>query len=162
MSDTPLPDDELVPLETGGSYFAQIVNLADVRIQAGHRRYKAAPACKHMRLTFCTSERRVWCDDCSRTIDNFDAFKTITEHFRKMESEARVKLDKVNDALKHAARLRAVKELDRLWSGRAMAAACPHCKGGLLPEDFANGASAATSREIELARRARLKDQANG
>lgn len=52
------------------------------------------------------------------------------------------------------ARLRAVKALDKAWSGKTMAVPCPHCDGGLLPEDFVTIRSA-TSRDLELARRRR-------
>lgn len=58
-----------------------------------------------------------------------------------------------------AARLRAVKALDKAWSGNVMAVDCPHCRWGLLPEDFVTGGIGQQSRELETARRARRREQ---
>lgn len=51
------------------------------------------------------------------------------------------------------------KELDRAWHKGAYAVACPHCRGGLLPEDFADSGLALISREMEEARRKRGKTE---
>ncbi len=141
-------DDPIVPVEDH-----RVIDLAGVRLQRGRPATPPHKRCQHHRMAYCTAERRVWCEDCKRTLDPFDALMVVVSKFGEMESEARGKLAQANDALGKTARLRATKALDRVWSGNAMAVACPHCKGGLLPEDFADGASSAWSRNLEIAAR---------
>lgn len=155
-----MDDNTDIPLEVladAGCYVGQVIDLASVRIQVG--RTKIGPGikpCEHKSLIYSQTERRVWCEDCSRTVDNFDAFLTFTKHFEAMLRDARSKMLTAEEAMKTSARRRATKEIDRAWSGHTMAICCPHCHGGLLPEDFARGASMC-SREIEIARRAKPK-----
>lgn len=148
------------PLEICATPFgAQIINLADVCIRFGLPKSKFADRCKHRSIIYNKDDRRVWCSDCERTIDNFDAFMIFTEYFQAMESAAKWKNDKAQEALNATINRRATKVIDRAWSaGNAMAIRCPHCSSGLLPEDFANGV-AQCSREIELARRERKREQ---
>lgn len=146
-------DPPLEVIEDGGRYVGQVVDLADVRIRQGRTPYKFKN-CDHHSIIYCTSERRVWCEDCKRTIDNFDAFLIFTRKFEEMVRDARHKMDRADEAMKSSVRRRATKELDRAWSGRAeMAVCCPHCRTGLLPEDFADRGSSRVSAEIERARR---------
>ncbi len=155
MSESP-KDPPLEVLPDGGRYVSQVVDLASVRIRVGRTPFKAK-ICEHRSLLYSPSERRVWCEDCERTIDNFDAFLIFTRKFEQMLREARHKRHKMqaaDEAMKSSVRRRATKELDRAWG--KMAVSCPHCHGGLVPEDFAAGTSMC-SREIELARRAKIK-----
>jgi hypothetical protein len=156
MSDEPInPND--VPLEAReGStpYSSPVIDLAEVRIAYGLPK-PGQRVCSHRRLIYCRSERRVWCEDCESTVESFDAFMTVTEHFHLMEREARAKLARAAEAEAATLVKRASKNLDRQWNGKhPMAVSCPHCRGGLLPEDFIDGGSA-VSRDIELARRKR-------
>lgn len=154
MDDKPI-DVPLEALEDGGAYRATVVDLADVRIRLG--RTKLGPGlrqCEHLKMIYSPSERRVWCEDCERTIDNFDAFLIFTRKFERMLAEARGKLSQAKEALAGAARLRATKALDHIWAGRKMAPCCPHCRKGLIPEDFTRGVSS-ISMEWEMARRNR-------
>ena len=154
MDDTPLtPNDEAKP------FSATVINLDGVRIKWGRTRPGDGKKCEHRTLIYSTEEKRVWCEDCKRTIENWDALMTVIRHFQMMEQEARSKNRQADDALKHTARLRATKALDKAWSGNVYAVACPHCRGGLLPEDFANGARSMTSREIEIQRRKKAADR---
>jgi hypothetical protein len=133
----------------------ELIDLAGVRIQRGIPKYNPNQ-CKHKNILYhCShSERRIWCSDCERDIEPFDAFMIFARQFEEMISEAQDMRQKAAEALRTTARLRATKVLDKAWSGNVMAVACPHCRGGLLPEDFARG-SDQTSREIEIARRNR-------
>ncbi|NFV79979.1 hypothetical protein [Magnetospirillum aberrantis] len=135
--------------------WAEVINLADVRVQFGRPRYPGGRVCDHRSMFYNVEDRRVWCRDCEKTIDGFDAFLVLVKHFAAMERAARHKLDQAAAAEKAHLGRRAAKELDHAWSGRQMAVACPHCRGGLLPEDFTERGISATSREIELARRNR-------
>jgi len=67
---------------------SDVVDLASVRIRLGRTPFKAK-ACEHRSLIDSLAERRVWCEDCERTIDNFHAFLIFTRKFEEMLQEAR-------------------------------------------------------------------------
>jgi hypothetical protein len=115
---------------------SDVVDLASVRIRLGRTPFKAK-ACEHRSLIDSPAERRVWCEDCERTIDNFDAFLIFTRKFEEMLQEARHRMQVANEAMKSSVRRRVTKELDRAWSN--MAVCCPHCHGGLLPRILPEG-----------------------
>ena len=154
MSDNDTPID---PREEAQPFSAQVIDLGGVRIQWGLSRRIGQKKCEHLSMVYSAEEQRVWCKDCSRTIENFQAFMVIVNRFEGMIRAAKSKLEKAEAAMMATARLRATKELDRIWSskGPGMVPCCPHCMGGLLPDDFADGIKAARTREMELARRAR-------
>lgn len=158
---TPPPDIPLLPDENPRA--AQVVDLAGMRIRWGRRPDRSPKPCDHRDLSYCQAERRVWCVSCERTLDSFDAFLVLTRYFQAMERASRVKQSNLDEALKGAARKRATKALDHVWSVQGgMAAECPHCKAGLLPEDFQNGVRASWCREIEMARRRRASETPGG
>jgi hypothetical protein len=148
MSNVPLEPQEEHPV-----MLANVVDLGSVRVRYGLTPYKAK-VCEHKSVTYNQSERRIWCQDCERTIDSFDGFVMLLKHWQEMERAARHKLAQAEEARQATLVRRAAKELDRDW-GHKRAPCCPHCRGGLLPEDFDRGAAAATSRELEVARRKR-------
>lgn len=145
----PIIDDE------GSRPYGQpVVDFGDIRIAHGLPKFHHQ-ICKHHSLVYSQRERRIWCKECESTVDGFDAFMTITSHFQQMELAAQSRLSKADAALKATLVKRAAKNLDQMWNKQhPMAISCPHCRGGLLPEDFQTLGSA-TSRELELARRAR-------
>jgi hypothetical protein len=132
---------------------AEIIDLAGIRLQAGTAA-SSQPVCQHKALIYNQIERRCWCEDCTRTVDNFDVVMIMVRAYGTMLREARLRLAQAREATKAAARRLATKELDRVWGGK-MVPNCPHCQRGLLPEDFANGAASTQSKELEVARRAR-------
>lgn len=146
-------DPPIVPLHSYERLPGNVVDLAGFRIRAGNSTVRYGKECQHKNLTYAQSERRVWCDDCSRTIDNFDALMVIAKSLGGMIAEAQSMHHKAQEALASTARLRATKVLDKAWSGNTYAVDCPHCRRGLLPEDFANGAGSWRSRELEIAAR---------
>lgn len=146
-------DIPLEPDDTARPFGATVIDLGEVRIAWGRTKLRAGKKCEHRTLVYSTEEKRVWCEDCKRTVENWDALMMVVKYFRAMEDAARSKNAKADEALKSTARLRATKALDKAWSGNVYAVACPHCRGGLLPEDFADGARSMTSREIEIRRR---------
>lgn len=156
MSDAP-KDPPLVAPPNAPIYGASVIELAAVRIQRGETDRLSSRPCEHKSLVYSRSERRVWCSDCERTIDGFDAFLTLTLHFDSMVSAAKSKLARADQALRDTVGRRAAKLIDRAWSGRPMAVSCPHCRVGLLPEDFEHGLSK-FSAEFERARRSKAKD----
>jgi hypothetical protein len=148
-----MTDDPLTP-------FGEVIDLAGVRMQRGYS-LSTAPKCKHLNLRYehTLKERRVWCADCERDLDPFDALMVLADHLHDMLNAAKHMRQKAAEAVQAVARLRAVKALDKAWSGNVMAVDCPHCRGGLLPEDFVTGGVGQQSRELELARRARKREQ---
>ena len=150
-------DDELVPRPDCQPFRAHVIDLAGVRVRWGLPPARK-PTCDHTALVYNQQERRVWCENCRRGIENFDAFMAVVHHFEKMEHDAQRKIDKANEALKAQIHRRATKAVDKAWSRQGgMAISCPHCQGGLLPEDFTEGRFALRSRELELARREKNK-----
>lgn len=150
MSDPPLeplPGDARMEL-------AEVIDFGTVRLRRGRSNYRTKQ-CAHRSMIYSHSERRVWCEDCNRTIENFDAFTTLVVHFEEMARDARHRLAKANEALQATIHRRATKAVDKAWSGSLPALGCPHCGGGILPEDWQEGAMSQSSREYEVARRAR-------
>ena len=80
---------------------------------------------------------------------------TFVRGWGDMERAARVKLERAQEAETRVIHRIAARKVEKAWSGRQMAIACPHCRGRILPDDWAGGLSM-MSREYELARRARL------
>lgn len=149
--------DKLEPMDVDDGYVATVVDLAGFRIQAGRPPAKSTP-CQHKNMIYSMQERRVWCEDCNRTIDNFDALKQVIIELDNMMSEARSKLAQADAALRSSVRRRASKELDRAWSG-SMVPCCPHCRRGLLPDDFVDGGTGSISKSLEIARRRREQER---
>lgn len=152
MSDNDIP---LIIQDGSTPFGATVIDLAEVRIRFGISDRKAGAPCEHKRMIYSVSERRVWCEDCDRTIDSFDGFMSIVTHFQAMTSAWKDKVRKADEALKAVIGRRAAKIIDKAWSGNEMAICCPHCRTGLLPEDFLSGGGSQVSAEIERARRAR-------
>lgn len=153
----PEGDDPIEPCESEGHYVAEVIDLAGIRVQWGLPKVRAPHACRHVNLTYSSEQRRVWCKDCERTIENFDAFMVLVNGHREMVADARHKSAQAAVAMTATIHRRATKAIDRIWSGHVMAICCPHCQGGLLPEDFADGIGSQISREFEIARRRRAQ-----
>ena len=155
----PPADPDALEVRVDCTHFgAEIIDLDGVRIQFGVRKARGS-RCEHRNMLYSREESRVWCKDCDRTIENFDAFMTLVTHFQDMSRAARRKMEKADEAEKASINRRAAKEIDRAWSGNCMAISCPHCAGGLLPEDFERGVGQ-RSREMELARRKKANPNA--
>lgn len=132
----------------------RVVDFGDIRVARGLSR-RPYTGCKHAALVYDDRERRIWCKDCETNIEAFDGFKALVQNF----AEANAEFEKIREAAlsaqEHNLHLLAAKNLEKAWRGRVMAVACPHCRGGLLPEDFARGVKSMVSAEIERQRRAR-------
>lgn len=130
---------------------ASVISLADVRVSRGWSR--TGKACAHKSLVYSAQDRRVECSACDQPVDAFDAFMVLTLHFEAMERAAKQRDYKARQGLAATLVRRAAKALDKAW-GRKMAPCCPHCRGGLLPEDFEAGGSQ-VGQDLERARRRR-------
>lgn len=151
----PPEDNPIIPLPDAQPFCAEVIDLAGIRVQWGLEKIgKYHPdACKHTKLVYSSESRRVWCDDCKRTIENFDAFMVLVNGFERMEADARRKMKKADEAMSDTIHRRATKAIDKAWSSSLPAIGCPHCRKGLLPEDFEKGVQSRSSREFEMARR---------
>lgn len=128
-----------------------VVDIGDVRVSRGMSR-RPHSSCKHMRMCYDTHERRIWCQDCERDVEPFDAFKILVEHNATAWAKIKRRLDEVKAAESASIRSRAAKALDEVWRTRNMVPACPTCSHGLLPEMFANGVGTRLGRDYAEAR----------
>ena len=148
-----MTDEPLVPLATSGKYTANVVDLAGVRLRCGAPKDTLVAACAHKDLIYDQKDRRIWCCSCEKSIDNFDAVMLLVSYFNRMTGDLARRQHAVDTTMNSSLNRRAAKAIDRAWSGKSMAVACPHCRYGILPEDFERGVPLMTSREIEIQRR---------
>lgn len=150
--DRPKPFDvPLVNIPDSQPFGSPIVDFAGIRVAQGMRKFHHRN-CEHRRLVYNTPERRIWCEECERTIEAFDAFKMLADNFHQMALAAESDRQRAKEALGMHLVRRAAKNVDRTW-GNNMAPACPHCGGGILAHDMLGCGS--VSAEIEVARRKR-------
>lgn len=147
-----MSEDPIIPDAGSAPFRCEVIDLAGVRVEFG-RPARTVQRCEHKRVTYSQEERRVWCRDCERTIDGFDAFMTFVRYYEHIERAVRQKMTEANAAMEATIHRRATKAVDKAWSSGLPAISCPHCRGGILPEDFADGVTRRSSREYELARR---------
>lgn len=149
MSDEPIIDQEWLSGLT-------VVDIGDIRVSRGLTR-RPHSSCSHRRLAYDRQERRVWCKDCEKDVDAFDAFESIAVQCHKAYADINTRYRKLEEAEQFQARSRAVKALDKVWMSRNMVPACPSCGNGLLPEDFADGVKTRLGRDYAEARRRKVQ-----
>ncbi|MHC2016276.1 hypothetical protein [Methylobacterium sp. CM6247] len=155
-----MSDEPIIPPAETDRFVCDVIDLASVRVEWGRNQNPKAK-CAHKSLVYNEGESRVWCQDCERTVENFDAFMVIARSFQAMIAEVRRKNAKADEAMTATVNRRAAKEMERTWNAK-MGVVCPHCRDVLLPEDIEKGTSS-FSREMELARRARAaKSEGSG
>ncbi len=133
-----------------------VIDIGDLRVARGKTR-RPFSGCKHLRLVYDTDERRIWCRDCERDVEAFDAFVLVAERASGFYEQNNRRAKELDEAEKFQLRTRAAKKLDEAWRSRTMAPCCPHCNRGLLPEDVARGLSS-VGIEYERRRRAAQKE----
>lgn len=136
----------------------KVVDIGDLRVARGMSR-RPVSVCKHHQLVYDRQERRIWCEECETDIEPFDAFTMLVEHFHSAEVKHDERERRIQEAEEHSLLSRAAKVVDEAWRSRRMAPCCPHCRGALLPEDFANGIGSRVGLEMARAARARAKAQ---
>lgn len=143
-------DPPIEPLE----YLAgvKVVDIGDIRVARGMSR-RPSSSCKHHSLRYDTQERRIWCADCERDIEGYDAFVLLTERFHTAATRLEEREEKVRSAESHAVRSLATKHLDEVWRGRTMVPTCPVCGNGLFPEDYKLGTPTSLGRDYAAAAR---------
>jgi hypothetical protein len=132
----------------------KVVDIGDMRVSRGMTRRSRA-TCRHLHLTYCDTERRIFCDDCQQTITGYDAFISMVEFFDRQIQHLKAIDKKIKEAQEHNLRRLVTKALDDEWQKHASIPCCPHCSAGLLPDDFLTKRIRTTSKEMEMARRKR-------
>lgn len=112
-----------------------VIDFGDVRVSRGLTRREFS-SCPHRSLTYDPRERRIWCRDCERNIDGYDAFVILAERSHAVRDGLDRRERAVREAESFAVRSIAAKTLDEAWRSRTMVPACPHCGHGLFPEHF--------------------------
>lgn len=138
--------EPIVPMDY--VYGMKVVDIGDLRVARGMSR-RVASVCRHLRLAFDTSERRVYCQDCEKDVEPFDAFLQLVERHHFLEAKA----EKMRQDAAHTVTSRAAKRMDEAWRSQTMTPLCPHCTKAIMPEDVVNGVGM-TSKEWEVRRRA--------
>ncbi|WP_022722882.1 hypothetical protein [Rhodopseudomonas sp. B29] len=154
MSDEERKDPPVEELDYVGG--VKVVDFGDIRIARGKSR-RPFRLCRHLRLTYDQSERRIWCQDCETNVEAFDAFLILVEwHDRAVKAIDR-RLESVKDAEAHSLRSLAARAVDKAWSSLSSLPTCPTCQSGLFPEDFKDGRFGSVGREYAEALRSKRK-----
>lgn len=131
-----MADDKDPPIEAL-EYLSgvKVVNIGDVRVARGMSR-RHHSSCPHRNMIFDKSERRIWCPDCERDVEPFDAFQLLIEGYHAAVDAVKRREEAIGQVEKFKLRSVAAKKLDEAWRSRNMLPACPSCHSGLFPEDF--------------------------
>lgn len=129
----------------------KVVDIGDLRVSRGKTR-RPASVCRHRRLSYDPQERRVWCRDCEKDVEAFDAFTGLVEQFNGALEALRRREKAIAEAEAFQVRSVAAKNIDQAWRSRNMVPACPSCGHGLFPEDF-RGSPAMLGKDFAQARR---------
>ena len=134
-----MTDERDPPIESPGFvYGLTVVDIGDVRVARGLSR-RAHSSCPHHRMMYDNAERRIWCRDCERDVEPFDAFKNLIEGYDNVLKAVERREEAVKQAETFQVRSRAAKVMDEAWRRQKMVPACPHCKRGIFPADVVNG-----------------------
>lgn len=155
-----MSDDQRDPPIEGPQYLSgvTVVDIGDYRVSRGMTR-RPFSACHHRRLTYDTQERRIWCQDCERDVEPFDAFTGLVQPYDAALKSLERKREAIEEAEKFQARSLAAKAIDKAWRKRSSVPACPHCHNGLFPEDFKNGVMVTLGRDYAEAIRKHALDK---
>lgn len=131
----------------------RVVDIGDYRVARGMTR-RAFTTCPHHRMVYDNQERRIWCKDCEKDVEGFDAFELLAKSFSRQTAILKAREEKVKEAEAHSIISLAAKVIDKAWRKKKMVPCCPHCQEGLFPEDFKDGAAfVSKSYELEKQRR---------
>ncbi|MFN3169314.1 MAG: hypothetical protein ACE37E_01320 [Hyphomicrobiales bacterium] len=132
-----------------------VVDIGDLRVARGKSR-RPYSGCDHRSVVYDQHERRIWCKDCERNVEPFDAFVALAERYGTALDNLERRRKEITEAEGHTLRSRAAKVMDDHWRSTKHAPCCPHCREALLPEDVLRPL-ARMGKEIERARRAKAQ-----
>lgn len=127
-----------------------VVDIGDVRVARGLSR-RHSSSCPHRGLVYDNHERRIWCKDCEKDVEAFDAFTLLVSNYSVALDQLARREKNVKEAETFQLRSLAAKEIDKAWRHKNMIPACPHCGHGLFPEDFKNGVKGMIGRDYAAA-----------
>lgn len=109
--------------------------------------------CNHRNLQYDISSRIIYCKDCEREIDHFDAFFMIVKMFAYAEHSLDCRREELDELEKRhqVGLLKATRKVDEAWRSRSMVPICPHCHKAIFPTDGFGGNL--TNKDLELERR---------
>lgn len=146
-----MTDDKDPPIEEPGFIGGvTIIDIGDIRVARGLSR-RSHSSCPHARVVYDKAERRIWCKDCERDVEAFDAYTALIEQYDRAYKSIVDREKRLVEAEKFQIRSIAAKKIDEAWRSRNMVPACPHCSHGLFPENFKSGMSM-MSKEYAQAR----------
>ena len=134
-----------------------VIDFGEIRVARGLSK-RPYSGCHHRALGYDSQKRRVWCRDCERTIEPFDAFELLVNQYSRAWRELNRRRERTNEAETKGLRSLAARALDAVWRSRKMVPACPMCGHGLFPEDFKNGVKVKLGRDYAEAKR-KAKDR---
>lgn len=110
----------------------------------------ATPRCLHPRTTIDELRGTVECRDCHAPVSAFWVLGQVArEENRCLENIRRLRAE-AQELEGWVPFLRAMRKLEKRWRGRATLPACPHCHGGLWPDELERSS---VSLSLEIARR---------
>jgi len=118
--------------------YDKVVDIGDLRVASGRTR-RPFSVCRHLNVVYDTQERRIWCKDCERDIEPFDAYVALVRSYERAITQLDAERENIETAKAFTPRQRATKALDEAWRKRNTQPACPHCRKELNAKDFANG-----------------------
>lgn len=142
-------------VEPGFIAGVKVVNIGDVRVARGMTR-RSSSSCPHQNLVYDERERRIWCQDCEKDVEPYDAFVILTKHFHDANSVLEKRQTALKEAEQHKLISLASKVMDEAWRMRSMVPTCPSCGQGIFPEDFKNGVKTKLGKDYATARRAAI------
>jgi hypothetical protein len=150
----PMSDDHDPPIEPldylGG---VTVVDFGDVRVARGMSR-RHHSSCPHKRMVYDQQERRIWCEDCKKDVEAFDACRILVDSFSSAHAGLKRREQAIVEAEAFKIRTLAGKQMDEAWRSHHMVPSCPHCHNGLFPEDFKHGV-AMVGKEFARSRKER-------
>lgn len=132
--DNPKPGAPIVPVQF--THGPNVVEIGDMRVARGMTR-RPFSSCKHAKLTYDRTERRIRCDDCETEIEAFDAFISLVERWDFYQR----KIDEYRSVHDHTLLSRAAKAFDVQFRKHSTVPCCPHCNKAIFPEDVDAGLS---------------------
>lgn len=148
MTDEPIEEQPYI----GG---VTVVDIGDLRVARGMTR-RPHSSCHHANLVYDDRERRIWCKDCEKDVDAFDAFVGLVRQYDRAYKDINKRIKEVDEASRFQCRLIAAKTIEEAWRSRKMVPACPSCGNGLFPEDFKTRPTM-LGRNFAMARRGKPK-----
>lgn len=122
-------------IEQDYTFGANVVDIGLMRVARGKSR-RLHTTCRHLNVVYDAQERRIWCKDCERDVEPFDAFMSLTQNMHAAMQRLAQEREAIEVAKTTHARRIAVKALDALWRGKSLVPVCPHCDTGLFADDF--------------------------